>query len=212
MTPTELDKALTLLLHELLFNTGFTKKRKCRLIRKQNECEQDFSFYFTRDRGLPGNTYSLSATMSFTFSEVDKLTSLFMGEEYKAEWATGARPFYSVIPDCPVAKYRYCADEPLEQFAEMLSQDFCSYALSFYDEYDTLSKLECYFDRHEDCINQINGFRVVRTNKYGNSHWCCKAAVLCVLGKWDKLKLFLDEKDLLLDEQKERIVEYISER
>lgn len=69
-----------------------------------------------------------------------------MGEEYDAIWATGERPLYTVIPDNPVLKYRYCVDEALEQFAEMLSEDFHSYALSFYDKYDTLNKLESYFD------------------------------------------------------------------
>lgn len=210
MTPTELDKSLTLMLNELLADTGFSKKKKGRLKRKKNECEQFFSFYFTRERGLPGNMYSLTATMSFSFPEVDKLTSCFMGEEYEAKWDTGARPLYTVIPDSPVLKYRYCADEALEQFAEMLSQDFHSYALSFYDKYDTLNKLERYFDQHPDYINLANGFSVVRTNKYGNGRWCCKAAVLCILEKWDKLKVFRDETELLLDDQKERIVDYIS--
>lgn len=156
--------------------------------------------------------YSLTATMSFSFPEVDKLTSRFMGEEYETKWATGAKPLYTVVPDEPVLKYRYCSDEALEQFAEMVSQDFRAYALSFYRKYDTLDKLENYFDQNPDNIGLKNGFSVVRVNKHGNGCWCCKAAVLCVLEKWDKIQRYIDETELLLPEQKARISEYIINR
>lgn len=43
MTPVDLDKELTLLLSELLADTGFSKKRIKRLQRNSEECEQFFS-------------------------------------------------------------------------------------------------------------------------------------------------------------------------
>lgn len=132
-----------------------------------------------------------------------------MNEEYDAKWATGARPLYTVLPNSPALKYKYCSDEELEHFAEMLSQDFRSHAISFYNKYDMLDKLEQYFDQNPDYIGLKNGFNVVRANKYGNGCWCCKAAVLFALEKWDKLQLYVEQTDLLLPEQKERIRECI---
>ena len=208
MTPLELDKELTFLLHDLLQNTGFRKKRKGNLSRKENECEQMLSFYFTRERGLPGNIYSLTATVSFSFSEVDKLTSRFMGEQYDTKWPTGTRPFYTLIPDTPLLKYKYCSDEALEQFADMVSQDFRSYALPFFEKYNTIEKLGQHFDRYHDNMGLKNGFRVVRANGY----WCWKAAVLCNLERWGKLQQYIDETDCLTLEQKAEISEYISDK
>lgn len=208
MTPSELNKELTYLLHDLLADTGFRKKRICCLFRKENECVQEFSFYFTRDRGLPGNTYSLSAALSFSFPKVDRLTSHFMGEEYNSKWPTGTRTFYTVLPDTPVLKYKYCSDDSLKQFADMVSQDFHSYALSFYDKYNTIDKLESHFEQYHDNSSCKNGFSVVRTNGY----WCCKAAVLCISEKWKKLQQYVDETDFLILEQKEKIREYISNK
>lgn len=51
MTPADLDKELTLLLSELLADTGFSKKRIKRLQRNSEECEQFFS---CRYAGLSG--------------------------------------------------------------------------------------------------------------------------------------------------------------
>ena len=206
MTPSELDKELTMLLHNILVDTGFAKKRICTLRRRTDECEQYFTFSFTRDRGLPGNMYTLLPKMSFTFTQVDKLTSAFLGEKYSGVWGTGARPFYTVVPESPVHKYKYCSDESLEEFAEMLANDFRLYALSFYDKYDTLDKLENYFENHTEVKSYSDTedwFDVIRAN----GHWCCKAAVLYALGKKDKLQDFLDETDLLNTEEKERIRE-----
>lgn len=209
MTPAELDKELTMLLHNLLADIGFSKKRTCALRRKKNECEQFFTFYFTRDRGLPGNTYSLTLTMSVAFTEVDKLTDVFIGKEYDSAYATGAEPLYCVIPEKPIHRYKYCADEPLERLAKIIADDVHIYALPFYEKYDTLNKLEQYFDQHPDIVKS-GEFRVIRETKYGNGCWCCKAAVLCILGKWDKLQLFMNETDMLMPEQKERIREYVA--
>ena len=206
MTPSELDKVLTMLLHNLLADTGFVKKRKCALRRITDECEQYFNFSFTRDRGLPGNMYTLMPNMSFNFAEVDKLTCLFMGEEYSADWGTGSRPLYTVVPGSPVHKYKYCADESLEEFAEMLANDIRLYALSFYDKYDTLNKLESFFEKGRETTypDETDWFNVIRSNGF----WCCKAAVLYALGNKNKLRDFVDETDLLTPEEKERIRKY----
>ena len=210
MKPAELDKELTIILEGLLADTGFSKKRKGVFRREANECEQFFNFYFTRDKGMPGNIYSLTASMSFAFSEVDKLTSIFMGEEYDSKWGTGTRPLYSIIPDNPVHKYKYCADESLEKFAEMLSDDIHSYALPFYDKYDTLEKLGSYFERLQDGIDLKDRFSVIRA--HGNGCWCCEMAVLCLLQQWDKIKLYISGISILTVEQKEKIENYISTR
>ena len=79
ITPNGLQKELTTLLSELVFDTGFKKKKIGWLTRKVGECEQFFTITFTRDRGLPGNLYSVNFTLSFTYKEVDRLTSLFLG-------------------------------------------------------------------------------------------------------------------------------------
>lgn len=71
-----------------------------------------------------------------------------------------------------------------------------------------MDKLESHFDQYYDNISGKNGFSVVRTKGY----WCCKAAVLCIAEKWEKLKRYVDETDLLIPEQKEKIREYVSDR
>ncbi len=90
ITPNGLQKELTTLLSELVFDTGFKKKKIGWLTRKVGECEQFFTITFTSDRGLPGNLYSVNFTLSFTYKEVDRLTSLFLGMEYDPKWSTGA--------------------------------------------------------------------------------------------------------------------------
>lgn len=211
VTPAELDKLLTSLLHQLLADTGFSKKRIGRLKRNAEECEQFCSFYFTRDRGLPGNLYTLTCTISFSFSEVDRLTNKFLGQEYDKraqQFSTGAKPLYAVVPDSSVPRYKYCFDEPLSRLAEIVSEDFHACAIPFYEKYDTLEKLEKYFDRRLN--GGERGFQVVwEGKKPGSGQGCCYAAVLCLLEKWDKLEQFLKETDLLMDEHKESINEYI---
>lgn len=210
MTPAELNKSLTLLLNERLADTGFAKKKIGQLKRTAKECEQFLTFYFTRERGLPGNQYSLTATLSFTFSEVNRLTCEFLGEEEDVRFGTGAQPLYTVVPGS-LLKYKYCSDEPLDLLAEMVSEDFHAYALPFYGKYDTLEKLEDYFDRERD--GGERGFRVVISGqKPGSGRGCCIAAVLCLLEKWDKLEQFLKGTDVLMDEHRERMEEYISDR
>lgn len=206
MTPIELKKSLTMILSEKLADTGFVKKSVGNLIRKVEECEQYLSCYFTRDRGLPGDQYSLSITLSFRFAEVDQLTSDFLGETYRAEFGTAARPLYTMIPNGSVSRYRYCSDEPLEQFAEKISEDFRDYAALFYNSFDTLCKLETYFEQEQERGGTLH---VVRTSPQGG-RGCCIAAVYCVLKKWDRLWRFLEETDLLSCEQRERIEEFIS--
>ena len=208
MTPAELNKSLTLLLNELLADTGFSKKKIGSLKRATKECEQFLTFYLTRERGLPGNRYSLTATLSFSFSEVNRLTCNFLGKEDDGRFGTGAEPLYTVVPGRPVLKYKHCSEEPLSLLAEMVSEDFHAYAIPFYEKYDTLKKLEDYFERELD--GGECGFRVVISGqKSGSGHGCCIAAVLCLMEKWDKLERFLKETDLLMDEHVERIKEYI---
>lgn len=174
------------------------------MIRKENNCQQFFVFYFTGARF--SNCYHLTATLMFSFPAVDKLTSWFLGKEYDKLWSTGTKPFYTVVPGQPVLKYKYFADGPLEQFAEMVANDFRLYALPFYERFDTLDKLEAYFDQ---MIKEDAGIAFsVQSGKQGMG--CCIAAVLCVLEQWDDLRLFLKETSLLLDEQKKRINDYIS--
>lgn len=208
MTPAELGKSLTLLLHERLNDTGFAKKRIGTLRRKADACEQFLTFYLTRDRGLPGNRYSLTATLGFSFPEVDRLTCEFLGKQDDRKFSTGAQPLYTVVPGKPVLKYKHCSEEPLEQLADMVSGDFRAYALPFYEKYDTLEKLAEYFERER--LTGACEFRVVISgNKPGSGHACCIAAVLCLLERWEQLEQFLKETQFLTEEHKERISKYL---
>ena len=209
MTPQEMDKELTLILEDKMNSLGFTKKRIHEFCRKVNDCEQYFSFYYTRDRGLPGTYYSMFPTLSFRYSKVDELQCLFMGKEYdkrEKEFNTGCKGLYTLVPGCDSGRYRYCSDNPMSNHAELIFDDFHDYAFSFYDKYDSLDKVEEYFDLNRS-YNR-NGFDVVRHNAYG----CCIVAVLCVNGKFDKCRQFLEEECLVTDEQKARIIEYIGSR
>jgi len=206
MTPQEMDKQLTLILEDKMNSLGFTKKRIHEFCRKVNDCEQYFSLYYTRDRGLPGTYYSMLPTLSFRYLKVDELQCLFMGKEYdKREkgFGTGCKGLYTLVPGCDSGRYGYCSDNPMSDHAELLFDDFRNYAFSFYDKYDSLDKVEAYFDQNRG-YNR-NGFDVVRHNAYG----CCIAAVLCVNGKFDKCRQLLEEECLVTDEQKARIIEYI---
>lgn len=180
MTPAELNKSLTILLNELLEDTGFQKKRIMQLKRKVKECEQFISFYFTRERDNPGNHYFLTITRCFSFPKVNQLTCEFLGQEYTAALPTGTKPLYAVVPDRPVLKYKYCSDEPLSQLAEIISKDFHTYALPFYEKYDTLDKLEIYFEQILNHKIDTGGFIIVRTGEQGKG-WgvlCCRS-LLC---------------------------------
>ena len=197
------------MLNDLLVDTGFARKRIGQLKRKENECQQFFTFYFSRERF--SNCYSLTSSLVFSFPEVDRLTIQFLGKEYDKRLVTGAEPFYRVVPDSPVWKYKYSLDETLYPLAEMVAKDFCAYALPFYEKYNSLNKLEDYFDRLLRGEIKME-FRIVNTDKQGKGSGCCIAAVLCILEKWDELRLFLEElkeTDWLLDENRERINEYI---
>lgn len=210
MTPAELNKSFTLLLNELLADADFKKSKIGCLKRSQSECEQFFSFYFTRDRGTPGNLYSLTATLSFSFPELDRLTCSFLGREYDeraGQFHTGAEPLYETAPSRLPTQYKYCADEPIYRLAEMVSEDFHAYAISFYEKYDTLEKLENYFERR--FRGGKRGFRVIHEGKKpGSGQGCCYAAILYLSKKMGKLEKFLEETDLLMDEYRERIRKY----
>ena len=206
MTPKELDKELTTLLTEKMNSFGFKKKSAGTFCRVVNECEQYFSFYFTRDRGLPGTYYSMLPTLSFKYPKVDELQCRFMGKEYdkrEMSFGTGSKGLYTLVPSGASGKYRYCSDNALDNQAELIAGDFAGYALSFYDKYDSLDKLEAYFDTNK--THNPNGFDVVRHNAYG----CCIAAVLCANGSPEKCRQFVSEDGSVTDEQRERILKYI---
>ncbi len=214
VTPRELNKLLTALLQDMLVDTGFTKMRARILKRTVGECEQFCSHSFTRDRGLPGNLYTLTCTISFSFSEVDRLTNEFLGREYDKrarQFSTGVKPLYALVPHASVPRYKYCSDEALDRLAEMVCEDFRSHALPFFERYDTLVKLEKYFGQLFDKGNR--DFHVVwEGRKAGSGEGCCFAAVLCLLEKWDQLECFLAETDLLMEEQREVIQKYLQKR
>ena len=196
---------MTLLLNDLLTDTGFAKKRIGRLIRRENGCQQFFVFYFTRMRF--SNCCNLSGNLMFSFPEVDELTGRFLGTEYDKLLFTGLKPFYTVVPEQPVLKYKYYFDESLEQFVEMVANDFRLYALPFYEQFNSLNKLETYFNR---VLKEDTGMKFsVQTGKQGKGAGCCIAATLCILEEWDKLQLFLKETNLLSNEHRERIDEYV---
>ncbi len=205
MTPKEMDKELTLLLADNMNSLGFKKKQTGVFSRKVNDCEQSFAFCFTRDRGLPGTNYSMFPTLSFRYPQVDELHCLFMGKEYdkrEKDFGTGAKGLYTLVPGRDGGRYRYCSDNLMSDHAELIFKDFSEYALLFYDKYDSLDKLEAYFDQNRS--HNRDGFDVVRYNAYG----CCIAAVLCANGKLEKCRQFLGE-GLVTDEQRDRILEYI---
>lgn len=211
VTPAELNKSLTILLNDCLADTGFSKKRIGRLKRKAAECEQFFLLYFTRRRGLPGNLYALTATLAVSFPEVNRLTCEFSGEEREDAGGlfTGSKPFYTVVPGEPLLKYTYCSDEPLSRFAEMVSEDFRSFALPFYEKYDTLEKLWNCFS--EELKGNKCDFHVSHSGKKpGEGRACCIAAVLCLLEKREELRQFLEKAEILSDEEKSRMTEYFS--
>ena len=212
MTPAEYNKQATILWSELLTDTGFSKKRICVLSRKTKECEQHISFWFTRDRGLPRNLYSVNPTLSFIFKEADKLTSRFLGKEYDAKWSTGVQPLYTMIPGNDSFRFRYCSEEPLDQYAKRVAEDFRTYALPYFEQYDTLEKLEVYLEQNPIQGIGKGGFHVVRSHGLDGGRACCYVAVLCLLKKWDKLQMFVESTDQLFPEQKERIMEYISNK
>ena len=205
MAPNELNKSLTFSLIDHLENTSFYKKRIGVFLREKKECRQFFSFYFSR-RG--SNTYQLTANLFFSFPDVDRLTSIFLGKEYDKTLCTGAEPLYTNVPNGSFLKYVYSADEPFEQFTKILAEDFCNYALPFYEKFDTVNKLEQYFDRHL-YGDMDREFRIVQTDRQGQGSGCLIAAVYCVLHEWEKLKVFIDKTNLLQEEHKVRVYEYI---
>lgn len=215
MTPSEYRKQATLLLSELLEDTGFSKKRVGQLTRKTKECEQHILIDFTRDRGLPGTLYTAGFNLILDFKEVNRLTCKFLGEKYNAREGTGFRPLYTVIPgETPknaYSRFKYCSDEPFNHYAERVADDFRSYALPFFKKFDSLEKLALYFEHYPVLKNSEGGFHISRSHGQNGGWDCCFAAVLCLLERWDKLNMLLKSTELLPD-QKERIKEYISNR
>lgn len=209
MTPAEYTKQVTLLLSELLVDTGFYKKRIGRLMRNTKECEQNIILSFTRGRGLPITSYPVNLNLTFTFKEMNRLASKFLGKEYDAKSHTGLQPLYAIIPGKSLSRIDYRSDEPLNQYAERVADDFRSYALPYFEKYDTLEKLEVYFDQY--LVQKIGEHGFHNANGLGPKGVsnCYFAAILCLLGKWEKLYMLLESIDWFPD-QKERIIEYIS--
>ena len=87
-------------------------------------------------------------SVGFTFKEADKLTSRFLGIEYDAKWSTETQSLYTVIPGEPSFRFRYCSDEPLNKYAEKVAEDIRTYALPYFEKYDTLEKLEVYLEQN----------------------------------------------------------------
>lgn len=211
MTPKELDKALTDALIDKMQTIGFDKKRIGFFSRDNNGCEQRFSYGFVRDRGLPGNTYSLNNSLSFSYKEVDRLCCSFLGIEYDAReklFGTGTNPLGALIPDEDIHKYRYCLDEVVDEYATRLFDDFSKYGLPFYEQYDSLEKIGAYFVKYRK--HNPNGFSVIRNYK-GVGYSCCAAAVFCELRNWNLLQDFLEQDDKLGDENRAKIAEYMRE-
>ncbi len=206
MTPAEYNKTFTVLLNDLIEDTEFSKKRVSCFKRRVGSCEQVFSFYFTRQRGLPGTLYSLTLTLQFSFTAVDQLICFFEGEKYDPAWNTIAVPMYTIVPGKAFDSYIYCSDNPLKPLAGIVAEDFRTYALPFYGRYDTLDKLEYYFARFyagdyvEDRLSVVRGKR--------NRNELCYAAILCASEKWDTLWQFLDKNPTLSAEYRARIIEY----
>ena len=208
MTPNDLNKELTELLNDRLQQYGFKKKKVSCLCKTVNDCTQKLSFSFTRDRGLPGNKYSLNPTLSFSFHEVDRLCCEFMGKEYdkrEKEFGTGTKPLYVLISNDSF-RYKYCSDNSLEELADLIAADFSAYALTFFDKYDSLDKLAQYFEVSPK--HNPDGFSVIRNNGY----CCCIAAVYCALERWERCLQLLDEDDRFTAKQRTRVREYIDSK
>lgn len=208
MTPNEMDKLLTDLMAEDMNSVGFKKKKTGSFFRIINGCKQCFNISFTRDRGLPGTMYSMYPTLIFQFPAVDELHCLFMGREYdkrEKAFGTGSKSLYTLVPGKDSFRYKYCSNDPMEQQVHLLFNDFVEYALPFFDKYDSLEKIEKYFD--ENSSSNIEGFSVIRSQAYG----CCIAATLCANNHFNKCKKLIETDDQFSSEQSERIMKYIRE-
>ena len=209
MSINDYNKQLTIQLSELLAETGFKRKKTGCLYRKVNRSVQYLFVHFERDKNIDEETYTLSCSLAFQYVRADKLTCLFRGESFKQGLATGFIPFSKIVPGQDVMWEKYSPDLPMNEYTGLIAQDFISYASSFYDKFDSLEKLEAYFDLHPE-ESEDEEFHVMRNNvRSGRS--CLIAAVLCMLKRWDKLQSFVDTDKSLTADEKKRILEYMED-
>ena len=209
MSTNDYNKQLTLKLAELLTGTGFKRKKTGCLYRKVNRSVQYFFVHFERDKDSDEEAYTLSCSLAFQYVRADKLTCRFRGESFKQELATGFMPLGEVVPAQEIIWEKYCPDLSMDEYAGLIAHDFVGYASSFYDKFDSLEKLEAYFDRHPE-EDENEEFHVVN-NHVRSGRSCLIAAVLCMLKRWDKLQDFVDTDKNLTDDEKKRILEYVEE-
>ena len=203
------NRLLTLQLGELLAETGFKVKKTSCLYRKVNRSVQYLFVYFKKDKDTSEESYTLSCSLAFQYVRADKLTCIFCNYFDSPRWATGFIPFINVIPRHDVMWERYCPDMSIEDYAEFIAQDFIKYAPSFYDKFDSLEKLEAYFDLHPE-EDENEEFHVMYNN-VRSGRPCLIAAVLFMLKRWDKLKKFIDTDKNLTEDERDRILEYMEE-
>lgn len=200
MTPSSIQGELTDLLHSLLKEQQFSKKRRGLLYRTNQICTEYISLSISRNRGLPGDVYSIMVNLSFQYPEVDKLTSCFMGEKYEAHWHTGMKPLYIQSQGTIAPAYKYCAKDSLPLLAQEISNHICLYALPFWERYDTLDKLELQLEKFPSHSNAPENFSLIRQRR-----GCCSAATYYLQSKMDKLELLMQQPEILSDLERESI-------
>ena len=208
MSVNEYNKKLTMRLDELLAETGFKRDKTGCLYRKVNRSVQYLFVHFERDKAQE-EIYNLSCSLAFQFVRADKLTCLFRGESFNQKLATGFIQFKDVVPGQDVIWEKYGPDLSMYEYAGLIAQDFISYAPSFYDKFDSLEKLETYFDLHPE-ESDDEEFHVMRNN-VRSGRPCLIAAVLCMLKRWDKLQSFVDTDNDFTADEKKRILEYMED-
>ncbi|MCH5348623.1 MAG: hypothetical protein J1E40_04805 [Oscillospiraceae bacterium] len=204
------NRLLTLQLGELLAETGFKVRKTSCLYRKVNRCVQYLFVYFKKDKYSSEESYTLSCSLAFQYVRADKLVCHFCNYFDAPRWATGFIPFINVIPGHDVMWEKYCPDLSIEDYAEFIAQDFIKYSSSFYDKFNSLEKLEAYFDLYPDG-DENEEFHFMQRDDFSNGRACLIAAVLFILKRWDKLKSFLDTNKKLTEDEKKRILEYMEE-
>ncbi|MCH5193064.1 MAG: hypothetical protein J1F11_03815 [Oscillospiraceae bacterium] len=208
MSVNEYNKQLTLKLDNLLTGTGFKRKKTGCLYRKVNRSVQYLFVHFEKDKDSDEEAYTLSCSLAFQYVRADKLTCLFRGESFnQGRLATGFMPLDEFVHD--VIWEKYCPDLSMDEYAGLIAQDIISHALSFYDKFDSLEKLEAYFDLHPE-EDENEEFHVVNNNAR-SCRPCLIAAVLFMLKRWDKLQNFVDTDKNLTADEKKRILEYVED-
>ena len=209
MSVNDYNKQLTLKLAELLTETGFKRKKTGCLYRKVNRSVQYFFVHFEKDKDTEEETYTLHCSLAFQYVRADRLTCIFRGESFKQELATGFIPFSAVVPAQEVIWEKYCPDLSMDEYAGLIAHDFVGYASSFYEKFDSLEKLEAYFDLHPE-EDENEEFHTIYNN-VRSGRPCLIAAVLCMLKRWDKLQSFIDTDKNLTGDEKKRILEYMED-